>query len=75
MKRSKVTGPRAAISAAMTPVEFPKYTAPALHAPTKEDSYSNINSSNHQHVVNQVVHVHVLLQLFVLGVIGQAGVG
>ncbi len=40
------------LSAAMTPVEFPKYTAPALHAPTKEDSYSNINSSNHQHVVN-----------------------
>jgi eukaryotic-like serine/threonine-protein kinase len=37
------------LSAVMTPVELPNYSAPAFHAHANEDSYSNTNSSNHQH--------------------------
>jgi eukaryotic-like serine/threonine-protein kinase len=40
------------LSAVMTPVELPNYSAPAFQAHANEDSYSNMNSSNHQHVVN-----------------------
>ncbi|HEX9131269.1 MAG TPA: protein kinase [Ktedonobacteraceae bacterium] len=37
------------LSAVATPVEFPRYSAPALHAHANEDSYSNSHSSDHQH--------------------------
>jgi eukaryotic-like serine/threonine-protein kinase len=40
------------LSAVMTPVEFPRYTAPASHAHAQEDSDPNTNSSNHQHMIN-----------------------
>jgi WD40 repeat protein len=40
------------LSAVMTPAEFPKYAVTAFDEAGKEDSYSNINSSNPRNVVN-----------------------